>query len=197
MIVLVHLSTRRRAFVQVSGLGTFQVHTTLRRTTTATTVSTVPMCRMFVRYCLTNYQVQKPAVPFNGRCEVSEATSPAWTECGLAYPNISTVSMPFTIRWPVCNAAEYWCILEFRFLLHDFDLLNPQQILQQAACCRICCGLKQPSSAAYLTTYETGINCRYRIERETTTFYCSLLIFFLCAVYILVYYPFSKYLSIT
>ena len=100
--------------VQVSGLGTFQVRiSTLRRTRATTTTSTVlssngtvPTCRMFVRFCLTNYQYPEPAVPFGGRCEFSEETSPAWTGCSLLYLNVSAISMKFTFTWPVCNATK-------------------------------------------------------------------------------------------
>ena len=108
-----------RRLLQVSGRGTFQVRiTTLRRnhrTTTATTTSTellnngtvpTPVCRTFVRYCLTNYQQLQPTVPFSGNCEYAEVTSPMWTGCSLLYPNNSTVSMPFTFTWPVCNVTN-------------------------------------------------------------------------------------------
>jgi len=98
---------------QVSGMGTFQVHiTTLRRihrtTTTTSTVlrinDTVPVCRSFVRYCLTNYQQhqQPTTVPFSGMCVYGEETSPAWFGCDALYPNNSAVIMPFTFTWPVC-----------------------------------------------------------------------------------------------
>jgi len=107
-----------RCSVQVSGLGTFQVRiTTLRRddrTTTGTSTSThlsnngtVPVCRTFVRYCLTNYLSQQPSVPFTGRCEYAELTSPVITGCSLPHLHNFTGIMPFTFTWTVCNISYH------------------------------------------------------------------------------------------
>lgn len=97
-------------WVQVGGRGTFQVRiTALSRTlgATGTVLSyngTVPVCRTFARYCLTNYQrAEQLSVPFSGRCEYGETTSVVSSDCSPDSLDNSTVAMPFTFTWTVCN----------------------------------------------------------------------------------------------
>jgi len=128
--------------VQVSGRGTFQVRiTALRRATSSTELPhsgpPAPICRTFVRYCLTNYQSAHTApAPFIGRCEYGEVTTSTWTGCSVLRPNNSVAGMPFTFSWPVCSHRRNLQILIRGFTRESVKLTVGGGLFSIASNCR-------------------------------------------------------------